>query len=78
MFDSIRPSKVIILASAPLCGHRTRDPSLCYKTDFVRMLHTSAWKESTEKTVAFLETANITRGVAAAGKMQIRIDLVWV
>ncbi|XP_031553110.1 proteasome assembly chaperone 1-like [Actinia tenebrosa] len=66
VFDNVRPSKVIILSSAPACEYSTSDPSNL-KSDFVKMLHTTAWNKSNEKTdIGFVETPNTIRGVAAA------------
>jgi hypothetical protein len=61
----------MILTSAAACEYSTQNPSNL-KSDFVKMLHTTAWtKTSGERNCEFVETPNTVRGVAAAGESGI-------
>ena len=68
LFQNLKPSRVVVLTSAPACEYYTSDPGNL-KSDFVKVLKTDSWLETfSQKECSFLETPNIVRGLAASGK----------
>lgn len=70
LFENLKPSKVVILSSAPACEYHTSTPENL-KADFVRVLKTDSWQEKiAHRDCSFLETPNIISGVAASGTVR--------
>lgn len=66
LLENLKPSKVVILSSAPACDYHTNTPENL-KSDFVKVLKTDSWLEKfSQKDCSFLETPNIISGVAAS------------
>ena len=68
LFEFLKPSKVVILSSAPACEYHTDTPE-DLKSDFVKVLKTDSWLEKlSQKECSLLETPNVISGVAASGE----------
>ncbi|KAK3739009.1 hypothetical protein QZH41_010482 [Actinostola sp. cb2023] len=66
LFEQVKPSKVIILTSAPVCEYNTSEPD-SLPSDFLKVLHTTEWtKDGRALPCGFVETPNTVRGLAAA------------
>lgn len=66
LIQNLKPSRVVILTSAPVCEYHTRDPGNI-TSDFVKVLKTKAWQEKfSQKECSYLETPNIIKGQAAS------------
>lgn len=69
LIQHLKPSRVVMLTSAPACEYHTRDPANI-TSDFVKVLKTKAWQENfSQKECSYLETPNIIKGQAASGKI---------
>ena len=69
LIQNLKPSRVVILTSAPVCEYHTRDPGNI-TSDFVKVLKTKAWQEKfSQKECSYLETPNIIKGQAASGQI---------
>ena len=69
LIQNLKPSRVVILTSAPVCEYHTRDPGNI-TSDFVKVLKTKAWQEKfSQKECSYLETPNIIKGQAASGEI---------
>ena len=69
LIQNLKPSRVVILTSGPVCEYHTRDPGNI-TSDFVKVLKTKVWQEKfSQKECSYLETPNIIKGQAASGQI---------